>query len=246
MDVLLWTLVVHIVAVYADLQSSVSLPFDKPSEFIIPFSPGHDALEISHTVAMGMWTGIVVRFCFETTTQKDNTVMILHHLATLTALYISDTFGFRPVAAWILAVHNIGDVFVAVLKIAAKRKWHRFSIHLLFALSVGVWGYTRLFVFGWVIIWQTIWPIFHTQPPPQNQSVILLVVLSLVVLLCCHFYWFVLLVRMAFISPKKLERDYEKKEKFSHPLGKINDQHNPSYNRRSYSEPTSDNNNHTC
>lgn len=113
--------------------------------------------------------------------------MLMHHLMAITLIFTSYLVGWLRVAAAVLFLHDVPDIFVYALKAAAEVDAPPLAIVSVFTGLVTCWGYMRLWMFPRDILA----PCFEAiRAQPNLAQSFLFSFLCL--LLGLHIYWFYL------------------------------------------------------
>lgn len=160
------------------------------------------------------WCVTVYDFNAQTHKDSDYQLMKAHHFATLLSLITSDIFGFRRFGINILFLHDLSDIFIALLKITFKYKFSKRIVNTIYVICMFVWIVTRLILFGgYICIW-LIWPEFIRRLFAGENLLQALPCLFLIVLLICNLRWTIMLLQLACKSRKSVISKYENKSKY--------------------------------
>ena len=205
---LIWALPIHVSATFFDVYALVYLvaPSLLDDMDLFTFAYSHDAstmaqetnenLRAYYYVNIGIWWSVVLEFITnKTDTEEDKPVKLIHHIATLTSLFVSNMYGYRLIGLLILFVHDVVDIALICLKIAIKRKAKSLILAVLYVLLVFTWGFFRIYVFGYQLCYIELWTYALNGNVVETTCVLALFALAL-----CHVYWFGLLIRAPFRS----------------------------------------------
>jgi|MDTB01.1.fsa_nt_gb hypothetical protein len=113
-------------------------------------SPYGDAIKLYYVLELGcyihqlMWTEV---------TRSDALEMILHHIVTITVMFLSWLAGFQRIGSSILLVHDVADIFLESAKCfnytnkIGGRKWAGIVCDALFGVFAVVFFVSRLVIF---------------------------------------------------------------------------------------------------
>lgn len=73
--------------------------------------------------------------------------MHFHHFVTLTLIFASDVMGYRRIGAVVLLLHDLPDIFSALIKGSIAAHNTAMTVVSYCGLLV-VWGYCRLYLFS--------------------------------------------------------------------------------------------------
>jgi len=142
--------------------------------------------------------------------RKDFLQLVVHHIATVTLVFVSYWFRYHRIGLIILLTHNISDVFLyggKALHYAAKKYKHLNvyvqGIFVLFAVSFFC---TRLVFFPFVVIkssYTEFCDIIPGCPFQREGSPLLLVLFGL------HCFWFYLIMRTAVATFNRPKEEFE-------------------------------------
>lgn len=228
----MWQLVIHVSMTLVELyilhdETWLEMPWTVYSK---PWS--HDfvpklSLRIFFLLQMGIWvcTCFSHRFNAEAHMHKDYIPMYIHHLVTIALVTIAYISQHTRVGFIILYVHDFSDIGVDALKICNYLRLEGrsgfFLVETVYATSIAMWGYFRLYLFPVQTIYNgamriaspsTTWlaadgtityashlaEVFGADSDVYFTCVygITIGVGLLCILLVLHVYWFLLLLRI--------------------------------------------------
>jgi ceramide synthetase len=144
------------------------------------------------------------------TKRKDRTVLLVHHIATITLLSISYVYGFHRIGILVLYAHNINDIFLEAAKICKYAGFDDLA-NVNFVFLILSWIASRLYFFPFHIIRSTYYDTYeivfkNTQYLPQYY----IANGCLIVLFFMHLYWFFLICRIAYNALKNGKTEDER------------------------------------
>jgi ceramide synthetase len=120
--------------------------------------------------------------------------MLLHHVSTVLLLSGSYLMNYLPVAALILLIHDIADIFVYGARLFLDTKYVSVAfMSYLGLLTAFIYG--RLIVFPFWLIWYAVWFNYDYY---QEVPGFWLMAVMLHFLLLLHIYWFFLLLGLGY------------------------------------------------
>jgi len=96
--------------------------------------------------------------------RKDFWEMVVHHVVTLCLLSFSWTCNFVRVGTLILLVHDVADIFLEATKVTKYLNKQKLC-DALFIIFTAFWFLTRIYIFPFVIIHNTIFEPPNIVPP---------------------------------------------------------------------------------
>jgi hypothetical protein len=157
--------------------------------------PVTDAVESVYLLELGFWISCLAFLSVETV-RKDSLEMAIHHAATIALIGLSHAFGYNRIGLLVMAIHDIGDIFLYSAKFF---NYLNFAVitNVLFGLFVVVFFLSRLVVFPSVILvaWGPVTG-YVTAFDWRDHHGSLILPSLLLVLQALHVMWFVLILRM--------------------------------------------------
>jgi hypothetical protein len=123
--------------------------------------------------------------------KNDFVEMMLHHIITLLLIFLSYMSNYGNAGAAVMFSHDIGDIFVSIVRTVLDLNLPSFVIVTSFLSMLSVWIYTRLYVFPMDILYVAV-----TSKNPHEIYVFM--VGMLFVLQILNIYWFILFARIAY------------------------------------------------
>jgi hypothetical protein len=144
---------------------------------------------------LGFWISCLAFLTVETI-RKDAMEMALHHAATIGLIAISHMHGFNRFGFLVLAIHDVGDIFLYSAKFFNYLGYSLLT-NILFGTFVVVFFLSRLVIFP-SVIWVTWTPIlgYIEGINWRTQSGSIILPSLLLVLQLLHVMWFVLIIKM--------------------------------------------------
>ena len=124
----------------------------------------------------------LVFLLFINDSQNDFLIMVIHHMSSIFLIFFSFWANLSNIGCIVLHIHNIGNVIVYFIRVTMYSEITTLAKACMAVVLISVWIYTRVFVFGKLII--LMWSDFTDW----NLNVWYLWTL-LVVLLVMHVYW---------------------------------------------------------
>ena len=113
---------------------------------------------------------------------NDYNLMIIHHISTIVLIFFSFWTNTSNIGSMIFYLHNIGNVFVYFLRVFMYSDLNTIIKGLMTMVLIVIWIYTRLFVFGKLIM------IVYYDLTPWSLVIYFLWPLA-VILYIMHVYW---------------------------------------------------------
>jgi len=170
---------------------------------------GDDMFALYYGGSAAMWLAIGYRdgYAKRRTINKDDAVMGLHHIVTSALIAVSYCIDQQAIGNVILALHNISDIFITLLKLMAKHEARQSYLRVVYVVTLLVWTYTRLHVFRRMAFESVV---------IANGSAQVACACFLVTLLAMHVYWTALLIKIAISSggqAQHMVQAYQKNDK---------------------------------
>lgn len=162
-----------------------------------------------YSYAQGTWLMVVFEYVISPHRDKDHAIMIVHHGATLALIFLSWIAGHCRVGAVVMLLHDSSDILVMGLKLAASLYPRRKNLHAVVYVScMIVWFYTRLYLFGAVMVGTTWYKVMNSiELKPETIEIVLLSLLSILVV--AHCIWTVMLLKLPFRKSRDWKKSYE-------------------------------------
>jgi len=123
--------------------------------------------------------------------KNDYVEMMLHHIITLLLIFLSYMSNYSNVGAAVMFSHDIGDVFVSIVRTVLDLKFPSFVIATAFFTMLAVWIYTRLYVFPMDILYVAV-------TSNNTHDIYVFLVGMLFILQVLNIYWFIMFARIAY------------------------------------------------
>jgi len=137
---------------------------------------------------------------FLSKSNKDFTVMIIHHIFTISLIGLSYIFGFHRIGILVLYCHNINDIFLESAK-CLKYLGFIISSNICFIFLILSWIYSRLYIFPFYVLKSAMFDSYKILFSNENYNIIYYICNTFLVgLLCMHIYWFYLICKIAWKS----------------------------------------------
>lgn len=132
---------------------------------------------------------------FLTTRRNDFVEMALHHIVTIYLYSGCYLMNSMDIGAVIVFLHDIADITTPFCKTLSETIYKKMTIAF-FITNAVVWGYTRNFVFPWIIynILFNIKDDFNGEPLMRPYFAFLLSCLALL-----HIYWMYLMFKLLYV-----------------------------------------------
>ncbi len=165
------------------------------TDFFVP----SDSLQIPYIFFWCYWCLSVAQFFAGYVPDKDVYILGLHHIVTMSALFVSGWLGYRAIGLYILYLHDVSDIFISGVKICFRvNHWITPPVYI---CCVVVWIWTRLYLFGWKLVAQSVThALLEEWNDPKYNTIIGggMAALCLWTLFLCHIWWTWLLLRIGF------------------------------------------------
>jgi ceramide synthetase len=149
---------------------------------------------------IGYHGGDLVSHLFFEERQNDFGEMMLHHTAAV-SLLVSMTFANQtPIGCVVSYLHDIADITVAICKWLSNSYETWAGVFLV--INIIVWGYTRIFVFGYIVfrIWtEKVFTCYGDGPFADFWPIVVLSAVMLSALLVLHVFWWFLMFKIIYI-----------------------------------------------
>lgn len=139
--------------------------------------------------------------------------LTLHHIVTISLLFISWSINMVRVGTLILFSHDVADIFIELGKLFRYANWQT-ALHILFVIFMFVWCGTRLFYYPFYVIRSVVFDAPELIQKSYRWEEIFsrpIVPRLLMVMLCCllvlHIFWTYVLVKVAVHSLRHGEMD---------------------------------------
>jgi ceramide synthetase len=139
-----------------------------------------------------MWTEV---------NRSDAVEMIVHHLATISVMFLSYLSSFHRVGASILLTHDVADIFLEcgkcfnyAARVKGASKWYQRICDIMFGFFAVTFFISRLVLYPKYMLSSLIWdaPVVYNGVWPGYYAFTGL----LSILQCLHVFWFYLILRM--------------------------------------------------
>jgi hypothetical protein len=136
------------------------------------------------------------------TKRKDRTVLLVHHIATITLIGLSYIYGFHRIGILVLYAHNINDIFLEAAKICNYIGLTTLT-NINFVFLILSWIASRLYFFPFHVVHSTYFDTYELlSKKPQYFSLYCIANGCLIMLCFMHVYWFYLICRIAYKAIK--------------------------------------------
>jgi len=119
------------------------------------------SVHLLYLLQMAIWIVTCASHRFLEERHKDYVMMYVHHLVTIALFALSYGFNFVRIGTAVIFLHDSSDIVIDLLKMAnyLKLEGRRggFLVEGTFAATLGVWAYTRLYLYPVRIVWQGVW-----------------------------------------------------------------------------------------
>lgn len=161
-----------------------------------------------YLIELGFWISCLLFLTVETV-RKDTPEMTLHHVATISLVAISHAYAYNRIGLVVMAIHDIGDIFLYSAKFFNYLNWSKVT-NVLFGTFVIVFFISRLVIFPAVIrvAWGPVTGYIEEINWRDTPGSILLPSL-LLVLQILHIMWFILIIRMVHRLARSEKRQVE-------------------------------------
>jgi len=122
--------------------------------------------------------------------------MFLHHLLTIFLISFSYLNNYIKIGTLVLLVHDISDIFSYLIK-SSMDSQKKYLILTSYLLLLASWGYGRLFLFPFYIIYSTLFESLQYLDKAHMNGWGFFN-LFLVGLLCLHIYWYSMFLQIGF------------------------------------------------
>lgn len=143
--------------------------------------------------------------------------MLMHHIATVTAIIFSTLCNSSAVGTLIFFVHDLSDLFRAGCRLYCDSKWAKFRPALVFdVVFLGVWIYNRIIIFPYCLIY-----VLEKQAHSEAAAMSVIsfeywfLIILFVSLYILHVFWTYLLVLTTYkkiLIIRKREKEEEKRQ----------------------------------
>ncbi|XP_046564322.1 ceramide synthase 5-like [Haliotis rubra] len=142
---------------------------------------------------------------FKDVKRKDFFEMFIHHLVTLSLMFLSWSQNIVRFGTLILVLHDAVDSLLETAKMAKYLKWQK-TTDIVFALFLLVWIITRMILFPYKLIYTAM---FQSTTIVGFCAIYFLYNGLLIVLQVLHIFWFVIISKMAYNALKRgnIEKD---------------------------------------
>jgi len=120
--------------------------------------------------------------------------MFLHHVVTIFLIFFSYMSGYLRIGSLVFFLHDVTDVASYLMKTAVDTQSSLFNKFAFSNLLIS-WGYGRLFVFPYFLMYETFFSPRYTMMKVNGYYFFNSM---LVILYCLHVYWYSLFLRMGF------------------------------------------------
>jgi hypothetical protein len=132
------------------------------------------------------------------TKRKDHTVLLIHHIATITLLGISYVYGFHRIGILVLYAHNINDIFLEAAKIC-NYIGLTYLANINFVFLIVSWIASRLYFFPFHVVHSAYYDTYELLLKNQAYFFQYYIANGCLLMLCVmHVYWFFLICRIAY------------------------------------------------
>jgi len=139
--------------------------FDEPSTLWIPHPrlQVHDktSVHVLYVIQMAIWIVTAFSHQFFEERHKDYAMMWVHHLVTIALIGLSYTMGYVRIGVLVLLMHDSSDIVIDLLKTTNYMKLeglsHLFLVELCFVTNLFTWGYSRLYLYGYHVVYMGGW-----------------------------------------------------------------------------------------
>eukprot|EP00271_Cylindrocystis_brebissonii_P002187 TRINITY_DN1257_c0_g1_i3.p1 TRINITY_DN1257_c0_g1~~TRINITY_DN1257_c0_g1_i3.p1 ORF type:complete len:302 (+),score=54.02 TRINITY_DN1257_c0_g1_i3:759-1664(+) len=160
-------------------------------------------LKIFYFFIGGFYSYSIFALMFWETRRKDFGVSMSHHVAAVLLILVSYYARFGRIAAIVVAIHDLSDVFLELAKLNRYLD-SEFGATVFFALFALSWLLLRIIYFPVHIIRATSYEVLqslgHTKANHKVDGPILYYLFNilLIMLLVMHAYWFLLILRVIY------------------------------------------------
>eukprot|EP01105_Mastigella_eilhardi_P006175 TRINITY_DN17785_c0_g1_i1.p1 TRINITY_DN17785_c0_g1~~TRINITY_DN17785_c0_g1_i1.p1 ORF type:complete len:388 (-),score=116.67 TRINITY_DN17785_c0_g1_i1:50-1144(-) len=135
--------------------------------------------------------------------RRDFLEMFLHHSLEISLIAYSYLYGYMRIGTLVLAVHDVGDVFINITRCTNEARYIK-STMVLFAMLLASWVYFRLYLFPVHVISSSLWEGINEivyrvgDPDGLSGSGYYFFNGMLIALLVLHVFWFFMFLRMIY------------------------------------------------
>jgi hypothetical protein len=129
--------------------------------------------------------------------RNDFVEMALHHFVTIYLVFGSYISNIYECGAIIFFLHDFSDIFGNGAKFFGNFHFDKLTISV-FIVMMGVWAWTRMYVFPYIIYQIHVLVCFPGYPFLSNLYVLMLCMLCIL-----HYYWFSIFIRIVLFYKKK-------------------------------------------
>jgi ceramide synthetase len=131
--------------------------------------------------------------------------MLLHHSVTVAVIVYSYCMNFVRIGTVVYFLHDVSDIFSYAVKMSVDTPFKKLTLTI-YGLLLAVWGYTRMFVFPFYVLYMFAY--FIQQGFPRlGIFVECFYVMTLGALQILHIYWYSLFVAMGLKYKKSGKTD---------------------------------------
>ena len=136
------------------------------------------------------------------TKRKDHTVLLIHHITTITLIGISYVYGFHRIGILVLYAHNINDIFLEAAKLCKYIGFeHLTNINFIFLILS--WIGSRLYFFPFHVVHSSYYDAYELFIKNKDHILQYYIAIGCLMMLCVmHVYWFFLICRIAYKAIK--------------------------------------------
>lgn len=153
----MWRLTFYLaVSIYGWCYVLWDKPYFKDTMYTIYDYPNHPVRSEEwwyYNVECGFYISLIITQFFDTK-RKDFWQMFVHHVVTVSLLFLSWACNFHRIGALVLAIHDIADVPLEGAKLAKYCKLQRLA-DLIFAIFTVTWIYSRCYLLFTRVIYYT-------------------------------------------------------------------------------------------
>eukprot|EP00658_Telonema_sp_P-2_P055765 TRINITY_DN44324_c0_g1_i1.p1 TRINITY_DN44324_c0_g1~~TRINITY_DN44324_c0_g1_i1.p1 ORF type:complete len:399 (-),score=95.12 TRINITY_DN44324_c0_g1_i1:276-1472(-) len=159
-----WQLVIHssmavlewvVLAQVTEISGGVSL-FEDPTGMSVFNQDDPPLLTWLYLIQLAIWIVTAVFHIWVFQPQSDYFVMLAHHIVTIALITISLQNNFMRFGLAVLWIHDLTDIPIDLLKLTnylqLEDKAGFFLVELSYAVSMGMWGYYRLFLYPTAVV----------------------------------------------------------------------------------------------
>lgn len=174
-----------------------------------------ESADAIYLLELSFWVSCLFFMAVETV-RKDFVELLVHHIATITLISLSYTYGYYRIGLVVMAIHDVGDIFLYSAKLCNYLELKTLT-NILFVIFVLVFFVSRLVIFPLVI--RVSWGPLTGDLPQFDYRFArgsLILPSMLTVLQGLHCMWFGLIVKMvwkmAHTENKQVEGDIRSDE----------------------------------